>query len=157
MGLPRTFVGFSSTDIKYYWMMLAWKENQHIDFNFVDCQLQKEIDSENEQYIKRLCRERINMAGKFIQVIGQDTRSKHKFVRWELEVAIEKKCTIIGVNLDMTRAKVDATCPPLMSNIGALFIPFSPKIIAYALQNEVNGTTGAYHYLTDVYQRLGYA
>lgn len=39
MGLPRTFVGFSSTDIKYYWLMKAWKENENIDFNFTDCQL----------------------------------------------------------------------------------------------------------------------
>ena len=33
MGLSRTFVGFSSTDIHYYRLMLAWKENEHIDFN----------------------------------------------------------------------------------------------------------------------------
>lgn len=27
MGLPRTFVGFSSTDIRSYWLMCAWKNN----------------------------------------------------------------------------------------------------------------------------------
>jgi len=63
MNLPRTFVGFSSTDIHCCRLMLAWKAHQHIDFNFCDCQLQSEIDSEDEGYIKRLCRERINMAG----------------------------------------------------------------------------------------------
>lgn len=140
-----------------YWLMLAWKENEKIDFNFTDCQLQKEIDSENEQYIKRLCRERINMAGKYIQLIGQDTRTKHKFVRWELEVAIEKKCTIIGVNLDMSRQRNSDTCPPLMNDIGALFIPFSPKIIAYALANEVNEAKGNFHYKPEIYQSLGYS
>ena len=90
MGLPRTFVGFSSTDIRSYWLMCAWKNNSKIDFNFVDCQLAQEINSENEAYIKRKCRERINMAGTFISLIGQDTKSKHKYVRWELEVALEK-------------------------------------------------------------------
>ena len=49
MGLPRTFVGFSSTDIKYYRIMQAWKVNEHIDFNFTDCQLEQQIFSENEQ------------------------------------------------------------------------------------------------------------
>jgi len=39
MGLPRTFLGFSSTDIHYYRLMQAWKRNQSIDFNFADCQL----------------------------------------------------------------------------------------------------------------------
>lgn len=34
MGLPRTFVGFSSTDIKSCWLMLAWKANDNIDSIF---------------------------------------------------------------------------------------------------------------------------
>lgn len=75
MGLSRTFVGFSSTDIHYYRLMLAWKENEHIDFNFANCQLGKEINSEDEAYIRRKCRERIDMAGTFAVLIGQDTRS----------------------------------------------------------------------------------
>lgn len=52
MGLPRTFVGFSSTDIHYYRLMCAWKEHENIDFNFVNCQLSQEINSEDEAYIK---------------------------------------------------------------------------------------------------------
>ncbi len=74
MGLPRTFVGFSSTDIHYYRLMQAWKENENIDFNFTDCQLANELNSENEAYIKRKCSERINMAGKYVLLI----RSRHK-------------------------------------------------------------------------------
>jgi len=93
--------------------MQAWKANQNIDFNFTDCQLHSEINSENEQYIKRKCRERINMAGKYAMLIGQDTKSKHKYVRWEAEVAIEKKCTIIGVNLDGSKSMKMNTCPLL--------------------------------------------
>jgi len=33
MALPRTFVGFSSSDISYYHLMCAWKAHDHIDFN----------------------------------------------------------------------------------------------------------------------------
>jgi hypothetical protein len=40
------------------------------------------------------------MAGKYVLLIGKDTKNKYKYVRWEAEVAIEKGCTIIGVNLD---------------------------------------------------------
>jgi len=36
MGLPRTFVGFSSTDLHYYQLMKAWKQSENIDFNFTD-------------------------------------------------------------------------------------------------------------------------
>ncbi len=156
MGLPRTFVGFSSTDIRSYWLMSAWKNNSKIDFNFVDCQLAQEINSENEAYIKRKCRERINMAGTFISLIGQDTKSKHKYVRWELEVALEKDCRIIGVNLDGTRYMNPNTCPKIIQDIGAIFVSFSPQIIAYALKNYQMNDNGNWYYKDIVYQELGY-
>ena len=156
MGLPRAFVGFSSTDINYYWLMCAWKENKNIDFNFADCQLDEEINSEDEVYIKRKCRERIKMAGKYVMLIGKDTKSKHKYVRWEAEVAIEKGCTIIGVNLDSSRKMVKDTCPPIIHGIGAIFVPFSAHIIAYAIENyEMPGDNKNYHYKDKIYTDLG--
>lgn len=156
MGLPATFVGFSGTDIKLYWLMQAWKANEKIDFDFRDCQLQSEVRSEDETYIKAKCRERIQMASKFVQLIGQDTRNKYKYVRWEAEVAIEKGCTIIGVNLDGSRKMVEETCPPIIRNIGAIFVPFSPKIIKYALENATMEKDSSWHYKDSVYQQLGY-
>lgn len=156
MGLPRTFVGFSSTDINYYWLMKAWKENENIDFNFTDCQLDDDINSDDEDYVKRKCRERINMASKYILLIGDDTRYKYKYVRWESEVAIEKGCTIIGVNLDGSRKIVEETCPPIIRNIGAIFVLFSPYIIQYALENYTMHEEGNYYYKDEVYKKLGY-
>ena len=156
MGLPRTFVGFSSTDIRFYRLMKAWKEHERIDFNFTDCQLTSELNSEDENYIKRMCRERINMAGKYVMLIGEDTRSKHKYVRWEAEVTIEKECTVIGVNLNGSKRMVERTCPPIIRQIGAIFVPFSAKIIAYALENYKMHSSSAYFYKDETYQKLGY-
>ena len=156
MGLARAFVGFSSTDMLSYRLMQAWKENENIDFNFANCQLHKEINSENEPYIKSKCRERINMSGKYLLLIGKKTKSKHKYVRWEAEVAIEKGCTIIGVNRDGSRIMVRDTCPPIIRDIGAIFVPFSPKIIAYAIENYKMHSDGNYHYKDQVYKNLGY-
>jgi len=157
MGLPRTFVGFSSTDIHNYRLMQAWKNNSHIDFNFTDCQLSSELNSENEQYIKRKCRDRINMAGKYVLLIGNDTKNKHKYVRWEAEVAVEKGCTIIGVNLDGSKRVNKNTCPPIIRDIGAIFVPFSPKIVGYAVENyTMHNDNDNYHYKDSVYKELGY-
>jgi hypothetical protein len=156
MGLPRTFVGFSSRDIHYYRLMLAWKAHEHIDFDFTNCQLDGEVNSQDEAYIKRKCRERIGMAGTFAVLIGRDTRTKHKYVRWEMEVALEKECRIIGINLDGSRRMVDATCPPIIKNIGAVFVPFSPKIVAYALENYKMHPNDDYHYKDGIYIQLGY-
>ncbi len=157
MGLPRAFVGFSSADIHYYRLMLAWKASKNIDFNFADCQLNGQVNSENEKYIKNKCKERINMAGKYVLLIGQDTKNKHKYVRWEAEVAIEKGCTIIGVNLDGARSIVKDNCPAIIRDIGAIFVPYSPIIIAYAIENyKMHNDNMNYHYKEHVYTSLGY-
>ena len=156
MGLPRTFVGFSSTDIHYYRLMQAWKSNENIDFNFTDCQLSEELDSENEESIKRKCRELINMAGKYVLLIGEDTRTKHKYVRWEAEVAIEKDCTIIGVNLNDSKRMQADSCPSIIRDIGAIFVPFSPIIIAHAIKDySMPNDHGNYYYNVSVYEGLG--
>jgi len=137
--------------------MLAWKANKKIDFNFSDCQLNGEINSEDEAYIKSKCRERINMAGKYVMLIGQNTKNKHKYVRWEAEVAIEKGCTIIGVNLDGSRQMVRDTCPPIIRDIGAIFVPFSPNIVAYGIENyKMHDDNDNYHYKDHIYNSLGY-
>lgn len=155
MGLPRTFIGFSSTDIHYYRLMQAWKQNEKIDFNFTDCQLSTDINSENEAYIKRRCRERINMAGYYIMLIGEDTRYKHKYVKWEAEVAIEKGCTIIGVNLNKSRSFDTGRTPSVIKNIGAIFVPYNPKVVKYALENYKMKESDNYTYKDSVYKELG--
>ena len=78
MGLPRTFVGFSSTDIHYYRLMQAWKASENFDFNFTDCQLHTEINSNDEPYIKRKVRQRIDMAGTPAAPWGTGTIPGHR-------------------------------------------------------------------------------
>jgi hypothetical protein len=136
--------------------MTAWKAHEKIDFDFCDCQLQSELNSDDEYYIKRRCRERINMAGTYVLLIGTDTRYKHKYVRWEAEVAIEKQCRLIGVNLDGWRTANHTTCPAVFRNVGAMFVPFSPQILAYAIENAVRNTSDDWHYKDEVYRKLGY-
>ena len=122
MALPRTFVSFSSTDIDYYRTMHMWKANEHIDFDFADFQLDKAIDSEDERYIKQICRPKIRRADTFILLIGNDTFTKTTFVKWEVDVAIEKGCRLIGVNLNHRRRR-DFLSPYFFTGNGALGNP----------------------------------
>jgi hypothetical protein len=155
MGLPRAFVGFSSTDLHYYRLMQAWKASEHIDFNFADCQLAQEVRSEDETYIKRVCRERLDMAGYFIQLLGDDTARKWKYVKWEAEVARENECTIIGVNLNGSRQYDEARTPAPIRNVGALFISFNASIIAHALTHYQMKSDNNYYYKDEIYQNVG--
>jgi hypothetical protein len=96
------------------------------------------------------------MAGKYIMLIGEDTRWKYKYVRWEAEVAIEKGCTIIGVNLNGLRGLDPERCPKIICEIGAMFVPFRARIIAHALQDFAMGDAGWFYYPDTVYRSLGY-
>ena len=44
----------------------------------------------------------------------------------------------------------------LASTIGAIFVPFSPKIVAYALENYQMHENDDYHYKDKVYKQLGF-
>jgi len=156
MGLPRTFVGFSSTDIHYYRLMQAWKANQNIDFDFTDCQLPGAVGSSDEAYVKRRLSERIGMAGTYAMLIGDDTKYQRKFVPWEAEVAIEKGCTLIGINLDASRAVTDL-CPSVLRDVGAIFVPFSPRIVAFALEDYRGNSRDDWHYKDHIYKKLDYS
>jgi hypothetical protein len=96
------------------------------------------------------------MAGKYIMLIGEDTKWKYKYVRWEAEVAIEKGCTVIGVNLNGMRVLHSERCPKIIRDIGAMFVPFRARIIAHALQNYIMGENGWFYYPDSVYRSLGY-
>ena len=157
MGLPKVLVGFSSSDLHSYRAMLEWKANHNIDFDFADCKLNYAIKSNNEAYVKQKVRENIGETGTYIMLIGRDTNSRHRYVGWEAEVAIEEKCTIIGVNLDGTRRMQTETCPPIIQNIGALFVPFSPEIVAHAIVNyRMPDDNKSYHYVDSTYMQLGH-
>lgn len=153
---PRAFVGFSSTDRWQFTQMLGWNAHEDIDVDFADCQLDRAVKSDDEQYVKSVCREHLHRAGTFVQLIGEDTARKHKYVRWEAEVAIEKECRIIAVNLDHWWDVNPATCPPMLRNVGAMFVSFSPAIVGCALRNFVRRTSSDWCYPKADYNRLGY-
>jgi hypothetical protein len=153
--LPRTFVSFSSADKVRYDLMCAWKAHEHIDFNFADFQLDEAINSQTPYYIKSVCAAKIRRADTFILLIGNDTYTKTVFVKDEVETAVEKGCRLIGANLNNCRVK-DALCPDFFANVGALFVPFSSRIIAEALTWQKLGTSPWYYFLDEEYKRLGY-
>jgi hypothetical protein len=75
-------------------------------------------------------------------------------------VAIEKKCKLIGVNLDNWRVLNPARCSSVFQAVDAAFVPFSPQILAWALEKWTPpspATSNSYFFQDWVYQNLGYA
>jgi hypothetical protein len=157
--LTRTFVSFSSTDKGRYDLMCAWKAHEHIDFNFADFQLDEAINSKNPYYIKTVCRAKVRRADTLVLLIGNDTYTKTDFVKDEVEVAIEKGCRLIGVNLNNCRFR-DRMCPAFFAGKEALFVPFSSRIMAKALAwtkpTPDSALSGDWHFNDRTFADLGY-
>jgi hypothetical protein len=81
--------------------------------------------------------------------------TKTVFVKGEVEAGVEKGCRLIGVNLNNCRLQ-DRLCPSFFANVGALFVPFSSRIIAEALKWQKHGPSPSYYFFDEVYTRLGY-
>ena len=160
----KTYVCFDAdNDIKLYYLMTAWKENDNIAFDFHNAHdINNLRDGSSEEKIKRKLRERLANTKVLVILIGDSTKNLYKYVRWEIEYAIEKNIPIIGVNLNKSRTR-DNLCPLILKNELAIYVPFGQKIIDYALNNwpsshsshKSKGDSGVYEYNKSVYEKLG--
>jgi hypothetical protein len=161
----KTYVCFDGdTDMRYYRLMSAWKQNDGIEFSFLNAHdLNTARDTSTEETIKRKLRERLSNTKVFVVLIGEKTRYLYKFVRWEMEKALELNLPIIGVNLNGFRKQDIERCPPIIKDNLAAYISFNAAVLQFALENwpqlhenyKRQGKTGPYYYDEDVYKRLG--
>lgn len=160
----KTYIAFDGdTDMHYYRLMTAWNANDGFSLNFHNAHdLNTARDSSHEQSIKRQLRERFANSKMLVTLIGEKTRYLTKFVRWELEVALNLGLPILAVNLNNSRTR-DDRCPPTIKEELVVYVPFKHDIIEYALDNwpaefarlRAEGKHGERHYIQDVYTRLG--
>lgn len=160
----KTYICFDGdTDISYYRLMQAWKDNENHDFNFHNAHdLNTARDSSQEESIKQQLRERFANSKLLIVLIGEKTKLLTKFVKWEMEVALKLGLPIVGVNLNGAR-KQDDRCPPAIKSELAIYVPFRQKIVAYAMdrwpdshkKHRKNSESGPYYYQDSVYESLG--
>lgn len=151
-------------DIIYYRLLTAWSENQNHEFNLYDAHaLSQARDSSTEETIKRSLRERLKNSKALIVLIGKNTKNLYKFVRWEMEVALEYGLPIIAVNLNGKRQIDNVFCPPIIRDELVIHISFHQKIIWHAMNNWVDfhykakreGKSGPFLYNDGIYKSLG--
>jgi hypothetical protein len=151
-------------DIHYYRLMQAWHVNERFDFTFHNAHdITQARDTSSEETIKRSLRTRLNASAVFLVLVGQSTKNLYKYVRWEMDVALEMKIPIIAVNLDGKRSLNAELCPPILKDELVIHIPFGHKIIDYAIKDWPSSyrrhlsraDSGPYYYLQSVYDQLG--
>ena len=161
----KTYVAFDAdNDIRYYRLMQAWKQSDHTIFNFYDAHdLNNLWNQSSEQTIKYKLKERLKNSKVFVLLVGQQTRFHYKFIRWEIENALELNLPILCINLNGMRSLDTNLCPPILRDKLVLHISFNTKIIEKALinweyyhyQNQKNGKTGDFYYEKTIYDELG--
>ncbi len=153
----------ADSDLRYYYLMKAWKQSDHTSFNFYDSHDVNNIYDKTEESIKAGLQERFRESKVFVLLVGDSTRYLYKYVRWEIEQAIKRELPIIVVNINGTRTRDDVKCPPIVKNELAIHISFNAKILEYALENWPMlhyeklklADQKSYHYQPETYTRLG--
>lgn len=158
----KTYVIFDGdNDMWAYAFMLGWKKNENLEFNFYDAHDLRPLTScASDDTIKRRLRERMNNARQVIIIVGENTQNLYKFVRWEIQLAIEKDLPIIVVNLNNKRTYDNDRCPAILKDHCAIHVAFKMKIIKHALDgfvkwyNNEHENSGWRYYPDDTYKQL---
>ena len=163
----KTYVAFASEDIKYYRLMEAWRENDHIDFSFFDAHdLYVARDTSKPETIKARLTERMKNAKQFV-LLGSHTAKRKgsngtSFLAHEVKAMVKLNLPVVAANLDGDRTVDRSFIPTPLLDAGyyTMSVSFQPKIIKYALDNYAveyarSTNSGSYYYKASVYTYLG--
>ncbi|PPQ45314.1 TIR domain-containing protein [Rhodopseudomonas palustris] len=132
-----SYVIFDGDSDKWaYAYMKGWKQNERIDFDFRDAHDLDNMTSRahGEYYVKSHLRERMKKSNAAVVLIGEKTKNLYKFVRWELELALDLDLPIIAVNLNKKNRQDYDRCPAIIRDSGrVVHIPYSMAAIKHAL------------------------
>lgn len=167
----KTYVAFASEDINSYYLMKAWRENENIEFDFLDAHdINIAEDTSKPETIRRRLRERLANTKQSVVLISDTTKSKaadsDSFLYYEIEVIATLGLPVVFANLDKSRTVLTAKLPSaLASPYYTMSVSFQPQIIKYALDDYVvkfnenpqlaKPRVGPYYYKASVYEELG--
>lgn len=133
------YVVFDGDNDKWaYGFLNGWKANKNIDFDYQDAH---DLDTmtgraQDEQYVKSKLKERMNKSSAVIVLVGEKTKNLYKYVRWELELALELGLPIIAANLNKTNGQDDNLCPAIIrGKASVVHVPYLLEPIKYAMSN----------------------
>jgi hypothetical protein len=162
----KTYIIFDAdNDYWSYKYMLGWKSSENHDFSFHDAHdLGSALtDRASEDTVKRTLRSRFSSAKQAIVLVGSKTRNLYRFVRWEVEVALDLDLPIVAVHLQQCPDWYNAEhVPPILSGEYSVHVPYKMRIIQLALDefpaqyaSRNPGAVGPLFYPRAIYQRLG--
>lgn len=168
----KTYIAFDGAkDLYAYRMMQAWREHEHIDFDFYDAHdLNTALDTSMPETIIARLRERLANAKQVVLLVSDTTRSKatdkNTFLYYEVEAVRRRGLPVVFANLNGSRDVQRLKLPETLASVYyTVSVSWQPKIIMYALDNYVNEfqnnlavdnpKMGPQYYRDSVYKDLG--
>jgi len=163
----KTYVAFASEDIHLYRLMEAWRDNDHIEFDFFDAHdLFQARDTSLRETIKRNLRERMKNAKQVVLIGSPDAKRKggdgHSFLSYEVELIKELNLPVVIANKGGSRLikKEFIPSPFLDAGYYTISVSLQPTIIKFALDDYTDvfkkeKREGPHAYSADTYSRLG--
>jgi hypothetical protein len=163
----KTYVAFASEDIKCYRLMEAWRDNDHIDFDFHDAHdLATALDTSQPETIRRRLRVRLNNTKQVVLLGSAACKTKaakaSSFIHYEVETIIKLDLPVVVANLDGDRTVDKNFIPQMFLDVKyyTVSVSFQPAIIRYALDNYAeeygaSNKAGPHQYPTNIYTKLG--
>jgi len=110
MAKRRIFISFDHDDTSKVNGFIGLR-NIIDNFEFYNHKLDREVQSNNDDYVKYVIRERyIKPASVCVVLIGNNTWLSD-WVAWEIEECLEQKMGILGINLKDTNGRIPAGIP----------------------------------------------
>ena len=136
----KTYICFDAdTDMWAYRFMKGWKNNDNIDFDFHDAHdLNNLREGSSESTIKAKLKERMKSTKLLKVLVGEKTKNLHRFVRWEMEIALILDIPIVAVYLNGSKTLDSSVCPPIIRNELVLHIPYKQVAMKWAIDNWID-------------------
>lgn len=132
----RVYVCFDADeDMSYYNTLKMWDKKNKIDFHFNNAHELNNIRIFDEKNIKRNLRDRLSKTKLMIVLVGEKTKKLYKYVRWEIEVAMDMDIPIIAVNLNNKNGIDEKRCPPIMKSKPIVHVPFNMEALSHSINN----------------------
>lgn len=160
----RVYVAFDADkDFWAYKFMRGWAAADWVDFGFDDVHKERPIpDGMGEVATKRRLEKRMFGSDAVVLLVGESTRYLYRYVRWELELALDLQLPIIAANLNKLRVIDPALCPPIIRDEYVVHIAYKARMLNHALESfpaefarRAPSARGPRSYSRAVYRSLG--
>lgn len=97
--MARVFISFKSEDELRVWALRGLSEFKNVSFEMDDVSLRKAVNSDDDNYIKRVIRPKIKSCDYCVCLVGENTWRSRKWVPWEIRLAAEEGKPIYAMRL----------------------------------------------------------